>query len=47
MLIRLYLQNPDAHFFGDSVPVELQSIHVPVKVRIAPPYGWTATLDMC
>lgn len=35
-LTQLYLQKSDAHFFGDSVPAELQSTYVPVKVRIAP-----------
>lgn len=31
-----YMEKPDAHFFGDSVPVEQQAIHAPVKVRIRP-----------
>jgi len=35
-LTQLYLQKSGAHFFGDSVPAELQSAYVPVKVRIAP-----------
>ncbi len=35
-LTQLYLQKPDARFFGDSVPAELQSRYRPVKVRIAP-----------
>ncbi len=35
-LTQLYLQKPDAHFFGDSVRPELQATHVPVKIRIAP-----------
>jgi len=32
----LYMNRPDAHFFGDSVPAELQATYVPVKIRIAP-----------
>ena len=35
-LTRLYLRRADARFFGDSVPAELQTAYVPVKVRIAP-----------
>ena len=35
-LTQLYLGKPDARFFGDSVPAELQATHVPVKVRIRP-----------
>lgn len=35
-LTRLYMNNPDAHFFGDSVPADLQASQVPVRVRIAP-----------
>jgi hypothetical protein len=35
-LTRLYLKRPEAHFFGDSVPAELQAKHTPVKVTIAP-----------
>ncbi len=35
-LTRLYLNKPDAHFFGDSVPVELSKTYVPVKIRIRP-----------
>lgn len=35
-LTSLYLDQPGAHFFGDSVPAALQASHVPVKVRIAP-----------
>ncbi len=35
-LTQLYLRNPDARFFGDSVPAELQAMYVPVKIRIAP-----------
>ena len=32
----LYLHKPDAKFFGDSVPVELMTKFVPVKIKIAP-----------
>lgn len=35
-LAQLYLGKPGATFFGDAVPLELQSSHVPVKVRIVP-----------
>ena len=35
-LARLYLNKPDAHFFGDSVPAELQSRYTPVRVKITP-----------
>jgi PPOX class probable F420-dependent enzyme len=35
-LTQLYLGKPDAKFFGDSVPAELQSRHTPVRVKIAP-----------
>jgi PPOX class probable F420-dependent enzyme len=35
-LTQLYLGNPNAHFFGDSVPAELRATHIPVKIRIAP-----------
>jgi PPOX class probable F420-dependent enzyme len=35
-LTRLYLHRPDARFFGDSVPAELQATYVPVKIKIAP-----------
>ncbi|HUH96606.1 MAG TPA: pyridoxamine 5'-phosphate oxidase family protein [Anaerolineales bacterium] len=37
-LARLYLQNPDARFFGDAVAAELQSRHTPIRVKIAPKY---------
>jgi PPOX class probable F420-dependent enzyme len=33
---QLYLNKPDAHFFGDSVPAALQATYRPVKVRIQP-----------
>jgi PPOX class probable F420-dependent enzyme len=35
-LTQLYMRKPDAHFFGDSVPVALQATHIPVKITIAP-----------
>lgn len=35
-LTQLYSNNPAAKFFGDSVPVELQSSYVPIRVKIAP-----------
>jgi PPOX class probable F420-dependent enzyme len=35
-LTQLYQHDPDAYFFGDSVPVELQAIHIPVKITILP-----------
>jgi PPOX class probable F420-dependent enzyme len=35
-LARLYLGKPEAKFFGDAVPPELQERYAPVRVRIAP-----------
>lgn len=35
-LAQLYMHKPDAKFFGDAVPAELISTHIPVKVRIMP-----------
>jgi PPOX class probable F420-dependent enzyme len=35
-LTQLYLGKPNARFFGDSVPAELQSRYTPVRVKIAP-----------
>ena len=35
-LAQLYLKKPDAKFFGDAVPVELQSRYTPVRVKILP-----------
>ncbi len=35
-LTQLYLGNPNARFFGDCVPVELQTSQHPVKVCILP-----------
>ena len=37
-LARLYLGKPDAKFFGDAVPVELQTRYTPVRVKIMPTY---------
>lgn len=35
-LTQLYLGKPDAKFFGDSVPTELQNQYTPVRVKIRP-----------
>ena len=35
-LAQLYLGNPGARFFGDSVPAEFAATYFPVKVVIAP-----------
>lgn len=35
-LARLYLGEPDAKFFGDAIPAELQSSYTPIRVKIAP-----------
>ena len=35
-LTRLYLGKPDAKFFGDSIPAELQSRYTPVRIKISP-----------
>jgi PPOX class probable F420-dependent enzyme len=35
-LTRKYMGKPDAQFFGDSVPAELEAVYTPVKIRIAP-----------
>ena len=35
-LARLYLGKPDAKFFGDAVPAEVQSRYTPVRVKIEP-----------
>jgi PPOX class probable F420-dependent enzyme len=37
-LAQLYLRKPEAKFFGDAVPAELQSRYTPVRVKIAPTY---------
>jgi len=35
-LTQLYLKKPNAQFFGDSIPAELQSRYTPVRVKILP-----------
>ena len=35
-LTQLYMKKPNAKFFGDSIPAELQSRYNPVRVRILP-----------
>jgi hypothetical protein len=35
-LTRLYLDKPDARFFGDSVPAQLETTNIPVRIKIAP-----------
>ncbi|NDJ85398.1 MAG: TIGR03618 family F420-dependent PPOX class oxidoreductase [Chloroflexi bacterium] len=35
-LTRLYLDNPEAHFFGDCIATEHQAKYVPVRIKIAP-----------
>jgi PPOX class probable F420-dependent enzyme len=35
-LTQLYLNKPDAKFFGDSISLDLQATHVPVRIKIAP-----------
>lgn len=35
-LTQVYLHKPEARFFGDSVPANLQAVYVPVKVKVAP-----------
>lgn len=35
-LARLYMGKPDAKFFGDAVPVELQTRYTPVRIKILP-----------
>ncbi len=35
-LAQLYMRKPDAKFFGDAVPAELQWKHTPVRVKIFP-----------
>ncbi len=35
-LTQLYQNQPEAHFFGDSVAAELQTAYTPVKIKIAP-----------
>ena len=35
-LTQLYMNRPDARFFGDCIAEELRATHVPVRVKIAP-----------
>ena len=35
-LAQLYLGNPNARFFGDAVPAELQTRYTPIRIKIAP-----------
>jgi PPOX class probable F420-dependent enzyme len=35
-LTRLYMNRPDATFFGDCVPPELRQTHTPVRVKVMP-----------
>jgi PPOX class probable F420-dependent enzyme len=35
-LARLYVGKPDAKFFGDAVPVELQTRFRPIRIKIMP-----------
>lgn len=35
-LARLYLSKPDAKFFGDAVPADLETRYTPVRVKIVP-----------
>jgi general stress protein 26 len=35
-LTQLYMKKPNAKFFGDSIPADLQSRYTPVRVRILP-----------
>jgi PPOX class probable F420-dependent enzyme len=35
-LAQLYMGKPDAKFFGDAVPEELQSKYRPVRIKICP-----------
>lgn len=35
-LTQLYLNQPDAHFFGDCVPTAQQASHQPLKITIEP-----------
>jgi PPOX class probable F420-dependent enzyme len=35
-LTQLYMHKSDARFFGDSIPAELQTAYIPVKIKIAP-----------
>ena len=35
-LTQLYMHKPDVRFFGDSIPAELQTTYIPVKIKIIP-----------
>lgn len=35
-LTQLYMHKPDARFFGDSVPAELQATYIPVRIKMTP-----------
>ena len=35
-LTRLYLDKPDATFFGDSIPADFQPRYTPVRIKISP-----------
>jgi PPOX class probable F420-dependent enzyme len=35
-LARLYLRKPDAKFFGDAIPSDLQTRYTPIRVKIMP-----------
>jgi PPOX class probable F420-dependent enzyme len=35
-LTRRYMGNPDARFFGDSIPADLEERYTPVKIKITP-----------
>jgi hypothetical protein len=35
-LTSCYLHKPDARFFGDSIPADLETKYSPIKVKIAP-----------
>ena len=35
-LARLYMGRPDAKFFGDAIPAELEARYMPVRIKIAP-----------
>ena len=36
VLTQLYMNKPTAHFFGDSVAIDFQEIHIPLKIAIRP-----------
>jgi PPOX class probable F420-dependent enzyme len=37
-LAQLYMHKPNAKFFGDAIPTELQSRYTPIRVKIEPVY---------